>query len=309
MSEVDQTISDEELLELAAFFRVASAGGFRAAARYGGVRKATLSRRVNDLESRLGTSLALRTTRSFRLTEEGEALLNQTTLAMENFEQARSALSRLSATPTGEIRVSCHPALADSLATKVLAPLLVEYPTLSCRLSIETRQIDLLREPFELAIRTGPLPDASLVARRIGNMSGGLYASPEYLKQHGRPQHPDALVEHTLLIVPWQSGPVFWPFIEEGKELSIEINARFDCSDLKLAVNTSVAGVGIVRAPEPLVKSFLQRNQLVPILEEFVPPPPPIYAVMPPGASLLPRVRAVLDRLEAWVEEGSVLLL
>src|SRR5262245_42266572 len=202
--------------ELGAFVAVVDARGFSAAARASGGRKATLSRRVQDLEARLGLPLLLRTTRSLRLTAEGQAYYELAVRSLTAARDAESAVLAAKAEPNGTLRVTASAAMADGVLSHVATKYLARYPRVSLVLETSDARADLVRDGFDVAVRLGALGDSSMLARRLGVMRGGYFASPRYLRQRGEPTHPDQLREHDLIAIPKGDGRTEWRSAVDG---------------------------------------------------------------------------------------------
>jgi len=295
---------EQTLSELAAFVAVADAQGFTAAARTLNARKATLSERVQKLEDRLGVALMVRTTRAMRLTDEGRAYLDHARRAVAAAGDAEGAVVAAKAQPSGVLRVTASAALAGTLLETVVTRYLARYREVVVELDTSVRRIDLAREGFDLAIRTGPLEESSLIARRLGATSCGYYASPAYLKRHGAPQRPDDLAHHDLVVVP-KSEPMEWPFVANGRTRRIAVRARLSVTGFDLAARAAIAGVGIIRSPAYFVRPHLSSNRLVPLLVDWTPAEVDIHAVYPPGGTLVPKTRAFVDMLATWFERNG----
>ncbi len=290
---------DQRLSELAAFVAVADAQGFTAAAHKLKARKATLSERVQRLEQRLGVTLMVRTTRALRLTDEGHAYLDHARRALATVRDAEDAVAAAKARPSGVLRVTTSAAIAGTLLETVVARYLARYRDVAVDLDTSVRRIDLAREGFDLAIRTGPLEESSLIARRLGSSTCGYYASPAYLAQHGAPRGPDDLSQHSLVVVP-KSEQMEWPFAAHGRTRRVAVQARLTVTSFELAARAAVAGVGIIRSPAYFVGPYLAKKALTPVLSAWTPPGLDIFAVYPPGGVLVPKTRALVDMLIAW---------
>jgi LysR family transcriptional regulator, regulator for bpeEF and oprC len=297
--------SGRAIEELAAFVAVVDANGFTAAARRTGARKATLSQRVQDLEARLGATLLVRTTRSLRLTDEGRAYLELARRALDAVRDADGVVAASKSKPTGLLRVTAQPALAGQLLEGVVVPYLAKYPEVSVELDPSTRRVDLLREPFDVAVRLGHPGGPSLLARKLGVALGGYYASPRYLARRGVPARPEGLAAHDVIVVPRGAEPTPWPFVEGPKKFSVAVRPRLSVGSFELAARAAAAGAGIVRSPRHFVAAFLETKQLVPVLEAWAPPGSEVYAVFPPGGALAPKTRAFLDALATWFRRAG----
>jgi DNA-binding transcriptional LysR family regulator len=292
--------SARALEEMAAFVAVVEARGFTAAARVTQGRKATLSRRVQDLEARLGVPLLVRTTRSLRLTEEGGAYYEHARRSLASARDADAVVLSAKARPSGLLRVAASATLAAFVLDGVITAYLREYPDVRVHLETTDRKVDIVRDGFDLALRAGALADSSLVARRLGVAGGGFYASPRYLAARGEPSHPKDLAAHDVVAVPKGDGALEWPFLIGGKPKSFPIRPRLVVTDAELGARAAAAGVGIVRAPLQIVRPYLARRQLVEVLREWAPPGLTVHAVFPPGGGLVPKTRVFLDMLERW---------
>jgi LysR family transcriptional regulator, regulator for bpeEF and oprC len=284
------------LEELDAFVAVVDAGGFTAAARKTEARKATLSKRVQDLEARLGVPLLVRTTRSLRLTEEGSAYLEHARRSLASARDAEAVVVSARARPRGQLRVAIASTMAAFVMDGVIE-FLKRYPEVTLHLDTADRQVDLVRERFDLAVRVGPLPDSSLVAKRLGSTTGGYFASPAYVKRRGRPKTPRDLASHATIVVPKGGRVGEWPFFVRGKTRLVQVGPRLVVTDIPLAVRAAVTGLGIVRAPLAAVRPALAAKHLVPVLAKWTIPPLDVHAVYPPGGSLVPKTRAFLEML------------
>lgn len=291
--------SDAAFDQLSSFVHVVEAGGFTSAARKTGQTKATLSRRVQELEARLRIALLVRTTRSIRLTEEGRAYFLHAVRAVEAARDADEAVERSRHAPTGTLRLSTTAGLAGLLLEKVILSYLRAYPEVSIDLDLSPKNVDLVRDGFDLAIRVGEQQDSTLVARRLGLGRGGYYASPAYLKRRGSLESLRDLAAHDTIGIPRDRGPVEWPFVVAGKRTTVVVRPRLRTSSFELAVAAAVGGAGIVMAPEFFVREQLKRRRLVPVLEEWTQPGVPIFAVTPPGGLSAPKVRTFVDLLAA----------
>lgn len=291
------------LEQLAAFVAVVEADGFSAAARIERTRKATLSLRVRQLETRLGVSLLVRTTRSLRLTDEGQAYLEHARVALIAARDAEAVVARARSEPSGRLRVTASAALASMVLERVVSRYLARHASVSLELDTSTRTVDLVRERFDLALRVGPLADSSLVARKLGTSAGGYYASARYLEQHGEPANPDALREHATICVPREGAPKEWFFTAGTKRRSLLLRPRLLVSSFELAMRAAVADGGIVRAPRYFAAPYLAKKKLVPVLTDWTPRALDVHAVYAPGATSVPKTRAFLDLLDEWFDD------
>lgn len=292
--------SDQALEELRAFVAVVDAQGFRAAARATRGRKATLSRRVQELEARLGVSLLARTTRSMRLTEEGHAYYEQAARALALARDAEAAVLSAKAEPRGMLRVTTVPSLGSLIVEQVVAQYLTRHPTVRVQLHVSERRLDLVREGFDLAVWGGALDDSSLVARKLGAVAGGYFASPRYLEAHPAPQSPDELAGHELVTITKGRGAIEWPFSVAGKPKRLAIRPRLIVDDAELAARAAAAGLGIAPLPMAIAERYRAKKKLIAVLPKYTPPPVDVFALFPPGGALVPKTRAFIE----WLQRG-----
>lgn len=289
--------SEQALEELRAFVAVVEAQGFRSAARATQGRKATLSKRVQDLEARLGVPLLVRTTRSMRLTDEGRAYFEHASRALAAARDAESVVLSAKAAPRGVLRVTAAAALAAHVLDAVIARYLHQYPDVRVVLHASERRLDIVRDGFDVAIWGGPLDDSSLVARKLGVAAGGYFASPKYLARRPAPQSPDELASHDLVTITKGTGATEWPFVAGDKAKHVAIRPRLVLSDIELVLRAGVGGLGIIPAPLSVAEPYVAKKQLVQVLRSWTRPAIDVHAVFPPGGALVPKTRAFLDLL------------
>lgn len=277
----DAIVPLPELEALGRFVSVVDAGGFTAAARRLGLRKATLSRQVADLEAKLGARLLRRTTRVVQLTDDGVAYYEHATRALAAARDAEAALSRRTGGISGLVRIAAIPFLGELIVESVLVPFLARHPDVRIELEVGARVVDLVGEGFDLALRVGPVRKASYHVRRLGSAGAGYFASPTYLARRGEPARPTDLDRHDLLALVGQATPT-WMFLEGDRTLAREIRPRLLASN-ELVVRAACAGAGILRLPSLRGAELVAQGALAPVLVPYTPGPAPIHLVMPDG--------------------------
>ena len=293
--------------DLLIFARVAELGSFSRAADKVGLPKSSVSRRLAALEQRLGERLLLRTTRRQTLTEFGQQLLEHARQVVLEVEAVAALSERRQATPTGRLRVSMPSDIANLLLADMLAAFVAMYPDISLELDLSARRVDLLGEGFDLALRIGPLSDDSLLAaRRLNALTAGVYASPQYLAEHGSPHTPQELMQHHALrmlagngeAVPWrlQQGSEEWVGVPPG---------RFTVNAPDLALRMAVAGAGIAALPDVFAQPELRRQTLVRVLPAWCLPRMPISAVFPGRKLMPPKTRVFIEMLQAALGDAQ----
>ena len=290
----------DNLSELAAvrvFVAVAEFRSFRGAALALGVPRSTVSRKLAQLEEQLGERLLQRTTRVVSLTEAGAAYLDRVAPALSTITEAGRSLHDAHATPRGVLKVTAPPDLVVLLLAEVMTGFLFEYPEVRIEVESTLRFVDLVAEGYDVAFRFGPLPDSTLVARRLYTTIARCYASPAYLEAHGWPKTPADLAAHDCIV--FSVWGAVWPFAAGEREVEVRVRGRLASNSLVVACNVALAGLGIVRLPEVLAKPYLRDGRLVEVLSDFVTQTIPLHLLYPSGRHLSPRVRAFVDYVAA----------
>ena len=281
-------IDPQGMLLLAA---LAESGGVRKAAATLRVPRSTVSRRLAQLEAEVGAPLVVRTARRFALTDLGTALASHASSLAAVLDESEALVRRATTEPSGTLRIAAAPVLGEDVMPEIVGELARKYPRLvvDARLSIE--YVDLRRDA-DVALRASELDDASdLYATRLGTSTTGFYASPAYLKTHGTPQTPAELAEHTCILV---SARTKWRMRIGARDELVAVSGRVRVDSFRLARALAVRGAGIVSSALMFARPFIERGELVPILElHWV--ATPIYAVHASGMPPPPKIRAFID--------------
>lgn len=284
--------------EIAIFVRVVERGGFAAAAEETGLTPSGVSKAVTRLEDRLGVKLLQRTTRRLMMTAEGELLLARGRDILAAIESTEAEVMAARGKPRGTIRVNVGTAYAKHRLAPALPAFRERYPEIDLIFSVADRRVDVIGEQLDVAIRTGPLTDSSLVARRLGEATRVIAASPTYLAKFGEPEHPSDLKHHTCLTVTGFSRLSEWPLKIDGRVTPVAIKPAVTCDNADILAEMALAGMGIVRLGSFVIDDALSDGRLKPLLLDcHVSETVPITALMPPGRQHLPRVRAFVDFL------------
>jgi DNA-binding transcriptional LysR family regulator len=280
------------------FVKVVEAGNISAAANRLGVAKSAVSRRLKELEEHLGVELFHRTTRRMNLTDTGRAFYHQSVRILDDLNEAELATSQAHETLKGSLKV----ALPSTFGLMHMAPAINDFlklhPQIEFDLDFNDRQVDLIEEGFDLAIRIAVLPDSSLIARRIADIRNVVCASPAYLEEHGVPEHPADLAEHRCLIYSLLKDPYNWTFTDDrAKEHNVKVNAFMKASAGDFMRAAAVEGHGIVNMPTFIVYKEIERGALVPILTDYKTWQVNAYAIYPQTRHLSQRVRSFVDFL------------
>jgi DNA-binding transcriptional LysR family regulator len=285
-----------DLNQMSIFVGVVEAGSFTAAARALGMPKSTVSKRVAELEDRLGTRLLHRSTRHVKLTADGAAYHAECRRIVADAQAADRAMTARDGALRGRIRVTVPRLLEETLAP-VMERFLHEHPNVSLELWSTNRRVDLVEEGVDLAIRPGVLPDSSLVARRLGQVEHCICASPEYLARHRAVSKPSDLREHSCIAFTGRGEPQTWSFERGGKKVPVAVGGRYSVSSGALMRRGALAGLGVANVPEFLVAEDVAAGRLVRLLEGWTIGRGAVHLVYPSSRHLSPAVRALLDLL------------
>lgn len=284
-----------------AFVKVVQEGSFTGAARALKTPKTRISRKVQELEARLGAQLLNRTTRSLKLTEAGSVYFQHCEGLVKDLEDAEHAVGELQQHPRGWLRITAP----HWLGIRILATVLVEfrrfYPEVQPQLLLGHEVVDLMAKEIDIAFRLqeGDLPDSSLAARRLGALPMGVYAAPSYLERAGEPQHPDELAAHAGLLTQFYFNrpTVAWPLSRDGGRGHFPVRPVAVASDPEGLHAFLLAGEGLMLANHQRVAADVQAGRLVRVLPEWEGPAPSLYAIRPGGRVQPPKVKALLDFL------------
>ncbi len=283
--------------------RVVQAGSFRGAAKLLEMPKTTVSRKLADLEARLGVQLLHRTTRQIALTDAGVAFVEEAEAALAHLEAAEAAVSELQREPRGKLRVTTTVPIGELLLAPIVAEFLEAYPEVQVALHLTDRNVDLVAERFDVAIRTGDLPDSSLVAKRLGASPYRVVASRAYWEQHGMPMKPSDLGSHRCLRFAKLGTAVrtTWPFAKGRRAMEVAVTGPLVSDDFVALRTAAERGLGVARLPTLVAHASIRSGKLIPALAEFAAPGTPLHLVHLGGRHVPPRTRAFLDFVEARI--------
>ena len=280
--------------ELTVFVAVVRAGSFTGAARALGSQKAHASRAVSRLERRLGVRLLQRSTRSLAVTEVGRELFERATGIISALDETQAMIQRTQAEPQGVLKLTCGVEFGLLVVNRWIRAYLKRYPLVRVDADFSDRLIDLIHEGFDLAIRIGQLADSSLSVRSLGEVSYALYASPEYLRLHGPPDHPGQLASRDLIMFV-AAAPPEWHLANANEQVEIAARARLVVNNHVGARDATVDGLGIALLPRFLAAQFVADGRLIEVLPGWTRAPAPVNAVFASSRYLSPKVRAFID--------------
>ena len=281
-----------------AFVRVAETGSFSAVAREAGVTQPAISRQIAALEGHLGTRLVQRSTRSVALTEDGRFLLGHARSVLAAVDRAEESVGRRHGRVSGMVRLSAPVVFGRVLIAPRLHTLLERHPELSVDLLLDDRQMDLVQEGIDVALRVGALPpDAPYVARRIGSFQRLVVAASSYFERHAEPQTPADLARHECIQYERHSGPGLWTLNGPDGEFEVPVSGRFHTDSAEAAREAVLTGLGLAVLSAWLVRRELRDGTVRAVLQDYKPPLVPVHAIYPSQRNLAARTRALLDFL------------
>jgi DNA-binding transcriptional LysR family regulator len=295
----------QDLNDMLFFAEVVDHGGFAAAGRVLGIPKSKLSRRVAELESRLGVRLLQRTTRKLSLTEAGELYHRHCAAIREEAAAAADALAQVQQAPRGTVRVSCPITLAQSDVGRVIGRFLALHPEVRIEMRVTNRVIDLVEEGVDVALRVRPtLEDSgSLVVKSLGRTGSMLVATPGLVARCGPLAAPEDLQRLDTVAMGASDGRASWRLLgPAGREHQFVHRPRYVADDLITLKAAVLEGVGATTLPDYLCSESLANGRLVEVLPGWAPPPGVVHAVFPSRRGLLPAVRRFLDFLGEHVQ-------
>jgi len=283
---------------MSVFIRVVETGSISAAALRLGVAKSAVSRRLKELEEHLGVELFHRTTRKMNLTDTGSAFYHQSVRILDDVFEAEVATSQAHGTLKGSLKI----ALPSTFGLMHMGPAINEFlqlhPQIEFDLDFNDREVDLIQEGFDLAVRIANLPDSSLIARRLASIQFVVCASPAYLKKMGVPQSPDALSKHQCLVYSLIRDFEYWNFTDvDGKKIRVKIYPNLKASTGEFLKDAAVEGQGIILIPSFIAYKEIEGGALVQILKKYEISKLDAYAIYPQTRHLSQRVRAFVDFL------------
>jgi DNA-binding transcriptional LysR family regulator len=287
----------DKLTSIRAFTKVVQHGSFAAAARELRLSRSAVSKYVIDLEEDLGVQLLVRTTRSARATENGQAYYERSIAILADLEEADLAVTRLQAEPRGLLRVNAPMSFGTLHLGRAIADFMAKYPELHIQLVLSDQQIDPVQEGFDVTLRIADLPSSSLIARKIAPANRAICAAPSYLAARGTPQHPKDLREHNCLAYGHLTTGNQWKLTGPDGEHWIQIPWTLCTNNGEVLRDAAVKGQGIVLLPTFIVGADLQQGSLRSILTDYQAPEISLYAIYPQTRHLSVKVRVFIDFL------------
>lgn len=286
-----------QLEDMQVFIRIVDAGGISRAAEQLGLAKSAISRRLADMESRLGVRLLNRTTRTSSLTEIGQNYYERAMAIVDDVTELNTLTMGDNTSLEGTINLAAPLSFGLGHLSSAIDYFLKEHPRLTINISFSDRQIDLVEEGLDLAFRIADLKDSSLVARKISPINFILCASPEYLQDQGEPKVPDDLKNHCLLHYNLAETNTWKLTDKKGKKFTVRVNAKIIANNGDFLKDMAIAGHGIVYSPTFITWKAIATGDLVAVLTDYQLPQTHAYAVYPQTRYLSQRTRSLINFL------------
>ncbi|ASL42174.1 HTH-type transcriptional regulator DmlR [Burkholderia sp. AD24] len=279
------------------FVRLVECGSFSAVAREEGIGQPAVSKQIGALERHLGAQLVLRTSRQVVITDAGQTFYESARQLVDDFDALESSVGERQQSPRGVVRVNTAPAHGRLCITPLLPGFFQQYPDVTIELSVSERQVDLVGDGVDLAVRHGRLVDSSLTARKLSETAFVLAASPHYLEAHGAPTRLEDLDKHICIVFAKGRERYPWSF-EVGKERVAYVPhgslITGDAEHIRAAV---LCGLGITQAPYWLIAEEIRSGKIEVLLPDLQPENVPIHLVYPAGRRVPMRVKVLIDYL------------
>ncbi len=283
------------------FTKVVSSGSFSKAAELLNMPKSTLSRRISNLEERLGVRLLERTTRQLALTDIGRGYHGHCERIVEEIQEAESYIAQSQSEPQGTLKVSVAVDIALIHMQEIFADFLLEYPKISLVVDLSQRVVNLIEEEVDVAIRVRNLEDSSLIAKKIGVSTISLFSHVDYFANREIPTHPSQLIETDCIGL--DAGNPVWEFWDGRQEIKVKPRHRYKVNNLTLIKTAVLKGLGIAILPQKSCEPHLGK-ELMPLLEDYSVRFGNIYAVYPSKKYMSSKLRVFLDYLEIHFQQN-----
>ncbi len=291
----------DRLAALEIFVQVVDAGSFSAVARRQRIGQPAVSKAVVQLEQWLGVSLLLRSTRSVVPTEAGQIFYERAKRTIEEADEAVMAAQGSANALSGKLRVSASICFGRLHVIPSLSAFLAEHPDLELELILDDRYVDLVNEGVDVALRTGPMPNSNMTARRIAEGRSMVVATPAYLQRCGTPVSPEELASHQAIILTRGGGRDSFTFRKADAEVSVALHGRIKVTQAEGLREAVICDLGLAVAAEWLFSPELKSGKVVPILQDWSLPPTRLSAVYPTGRLASAKARAFVSFVERYL--------
>ncbi|WP_064707691.1 LysR family transcriptional regulator [Rhizobium bangladeshense] len=288
----------DDLEGISVFLAVAEARNFRLAGERLGVTRSAVSQALQRLEDRLGAPLVQRTTRSVSLTEAGEVFLEAVRPSMRQVRDAMQAVRDMQARPSGLLRITVSSIAERFLSGTLLAGFMRACPGIKLDITISDDEFDIVEAGFDAGVRLGEVIEQDMIAIPVSDPQRQCAAaSPAYLQRHAPPRHPRDLQNHAC--IGWRprpdTAPYRWEFTENGRDFDVAVDPVLTTNDMGMMIRMACAGAGITFGMVETFAPYIDRGELVPLLEDFCPPFPGFYLYYPRRQRQPVKLRALVD--------------
>ena len=285
---------DGYLSDFALFVRVVNAGGFTAASRQTKMPQATVSRRIAQLEEKLGARLLNRNTRNVALTETGRRVYEHARLMVEQGEAAGASIDIMQAAPTGTLKITSTVALGQYFLSDLVARFMSKYPNVFINVELTSRSVDILGEGFDIAVRVGKQPDSGLALTRIRTLGVGFYATPSYLQNASPLNHPNDLENHPILAFSRSVNPLSLKLAKDKSTKKVALRPVLSSNDIKPIFTAVLRDLGVAMLPKFVGDDLISNEQCVEVLNDWHMPEIELNALTPSFKGEVPAVKQFL---------------
>ena len=284
--------------EMSFFSTLMACGSFSGAAIELGITTPAVSKRLTNLEARLGVRLLNRTSRRISLTPEGELFLERARLILVEIDDLERLLTQSTDAPKGLLRVNATLGFGRNHIAPLISKYAKHYPGVQMQLQLTVNPPPITDDSFDLCIRFGEPPDSRLIARKLASNRRLICAAPLYLKSHGTPKVPNDLARHNCILIR-QGDEAYgtWHLASGNKRETVKVRGNLSTNDGEIAVNWALAGHGVLKRAEWDIEKYLQSGRLVQLLGDWNTSSADIYAVYPQALHLSARIRSFVDFL------------
>ncbi len=275
------------------FVYVAENESFTLASKKMAISTAQVSRQISALEKRLNIKLFYRTTRKVSLTEEGRVFYQHCRSVLDGLDAAERAITNLQSKPQGKIKLTAPVTYGEKQILPLVNNFIKQYSDVEVSAYLSNRQIDIVEDGYDLAIRLGKLGDSTMMAKKLSTRANYVCASPQYVDKHGIPHSISELNKHCCLL----GTSDHWHFRDSGREKSIRVTGRLRYNNGYSLTDAALKGLGIVQLPDYYVEQYIQSGELITLLNNYRAPDEEIWAVYPHNRHLSPKIRLLVDYL------------
>lgn len=287
-----------DIQDLRIFMRVAAMQNLSAVGTEMSLTPGTISKRLQALEDELSVRLFDRTTRSIRITQEGALFLEHVERILAELELARANVDGNVRNPRGILKVSAPVHIGCREVADGISSFMLAYPEIEVHAELTDRNVNLQEEGFDVAIKTGVLPDSALIAKRLATDPHVIAAAPAYLRDHGAPRSPSELERHCCLVHGEERS---WPFVRRNTQRSVRVSGRLRSNDQGLLLRAALDGHGLIRISKGRIRLCLADGRLRTVLQDYdTTGDSAVWAVYPRNRHMLPRLRAFVDFFASW---------